>query len=354
MGTLCFVGEGKTALIMMKLVLLSLAALSAVQSSSELAKKIHRDITKYNNDVACWGRGNAINFRVAMMHAAEQCASSPSQDLLKPVNPFLAVLTPTNNPFQTLPAAANNPFQTIPAPVNNPFQTLPASSSPIQTLPQNTRQGFNFQNWNKLWSTVFVQPSTRGKRAASTNGLLETDEEDFQEFLEDFTDFKQDMTTKMSNLTCVLSKLKMLDSNLQVNLKAYTHDFWNEVDLSQTLAGSDPVWRNMMTAAYQDCYSIAQSWPQETLNKNPITKVFGRHMVFFKCAKKVEAKCCMEAQADEWLSALYGEDPTVNYAQYGLPSNKYKRAALAIKVMTEAATDEEEFVGDFFYSESHM
>merc|ERR1712106_1302007 len=334
MGTLCFVGEGKTALIMMKLVLLSLAALSAVQSSSELAKKIHRDITKYNNDVACWGRGNAINLRVAMMHAAEQCASSPSQDLLKPVNPFLAVLTPTNNPFQTLPAAANNPFQ-----------TLPASSSPIQTLPQNTRQGFNVQNWNKLWSTVFVQPSTRGKRAASTNGLLETDkphsslsnlsslsslsskraastnglletdEEDFQEFLEDFTDFKQDMTTKMSNLTCVLSKLKMLDSNLQVNLKAYTHDFWNEVDLSQTLAGSDPVWRNMMTAAYQDCYSIAQSWPQETLNKNPITKVFGRHMVFFKCAKKVEAKCCMEAQADEWLSALYGEDPTVNYAQ---------------------------------------
>jgi len=279
------VGDGKTALIMMKLVLLSLAALSAVQSSSELAKKIHRDITKYNNDVACWGRGNAINFRVAMMHAVEQCSSSPSQDLLKPVNPFLAVLTPTNNPFQTLPAAANNPFQTIPAPVNNPFQTLPASSSPIQTLPQNTRQGFNVQNWNKLWSTVFVQPSTRGKRAASTNGLLETDEEDFQEFLEDFTDFKQDMTTKMSNLTCVLSKLKMLDSNLQVNLKAYTHDFWNEVDLSQTLAGSDPVWRNMMTAAYQDCYSIAQSWPQETLNKNPITKVFGRHMVFFKCAK---------------------------------------------------------------------
>merc|ERR1711892_1066160 len=213
MGTLCFVGEGKTALIMMKLVLLALAALSAVQSSSELAKKIHRDITKYNNDVACWGRGNAINFRVAMMHATEQCASSPSQDLLKPVNPFLAVLTPTNNPFQTLPAAANNPFQ-----------TLPVSSSPIQTLPQNTRQGFNVQNWNKLWSTVFVQPSTRGKRAASTNGLLETDEEDFQEFLEDFTDFKQDMTTKMSNLTCVLSKLKMLDSNLQVNLKAYTHD----------------------------------------------------------------------------------------------------------------------------------
>lgn len=326
---------------MMKLVLLSLVSLVAVQSSSELAKKIHRDITKYNSDVACWGKQNAITFRIGLMHAAEQCSNSPSQNLLKPVNPFLAVLTPTNNPFQTIPAPASNPFQTLPA-TSNPFQTLPA------------KQGFNAQNWNKLWSTVFTQPSSRGKRDTSTNGLLETDEEDFQEFLEDFAEYKEDMTTKMSNLTCVLSKMKMLDSNLQVNIKAYTHDFWNEMDLSQTLAGSDPVWRNMVISGYQDCYSVAQSWPQETLDRNPITKVFGRHMVFFKCAKKTEAKCCMEAQADEWLSSLYGEDPSVDYTQYGLPSNRYERAALAVKVMAEAASDEEEFVGDFFYSNNHM
>ena len=270
---------------MMKLVLLSLVCLSAVQSSSDLAKKIHRDITKYNNDVACWGKQNAIKFRIGMMHAAEQCSSSPSQNLLKPVNPFLAIQTPTNNPFQTLPAHSHNPFQTIPAPASNPFQTLPAASNPFQTLPQPARQGFNAQNWNNLWSTVFVQPSSREKRDTSTNGLLETDEEDFQEFLEDFAEYKEDMTTKLSNLTCVLSKMKMLDSNLQVNIKAYTHDSWNEIDLSQTLAGSDPVWRNMMISGYKDCYSVAQNWPQETLDKNPITKVFGRHMVFFKCAK---------------------------------------------------------------------
>jgi len=62
----------------------------------------------------------------------------------------------------------------------------------------------------------------------------------------------------------------------------------------------------------------------------------------------------MEAQADDWLSTMYGEDPTFNYPQYGLPANKYERATLAVKVLTEAASDEEEFVGDFFYSESHM
>ena len=62
----------------------------------------------------------------------------------------------------------------------------------------------------------------------------------------------------------------------------------------------------------------------------------------------------MEAEAGEWLTSLYGEDPSVNYAQYGLPSNKYERAALAVKVMAEAATDQEEFVGDFFYNNNHM
>jgi len=323
----------------MKLVLLSLAFLSDAIGSSDLARKIHRDITKYNNDVACWGKKNTINFNVALMGATEECYNSPSRNLLKPVNPFLSILTPTNNPFQTLPA-----------PVNKPFQTLPASTQRFQA--QN--QVFNLQKWNSLWSTVFEQPSTRGKRAAKSQGLLDADEEDFQEFLEDFKNFKEDMTTKMSNLTCVLSKMEMLDSNLQVNMQGYSQDMWKEMDLSETLAASDPEWRNMLVTRYKDCYSIAQNWPQETLDNNPITKVFGRHMVFFKCARKVEDKSCMEAQANDWLETMYGKDPSFNYAQFGLPTNKYERAAVAIKVMTAAASDEEEFVGDFFYGKNHM
>merc|ERR1711892_758526 len=156
MGTLYLLGEGytpHTAPKMMKLVLLSLACLSAVHSSPELAKKIRRDINKWNADVACWGRENALKFHVGLMQAAEHCSSAPHHNLLKPANPFLALLTPTNNPFQTIPAPANNPFQTLPAPSNNPFQTLP---SPV-------KQGFNAQSWNKLWSSVFVQPSSRSK-----------------------------------------------------------------------------------------------------------------------------------------------------------------------------------------------
>merc|ERR1712184_114846 len=105
---------------------------------------------------------------------------------------------------------------------------------------------------------------------------------DFAEFLEDFDEFKDHVASKMSTLTCVLVKMNMLDSNFQVNLKGYTDDFWNQIDLSQTLAGQDPTWRQMVTDGYKDCYDIARSFPQSALNKNPIMKVF------FKCTRKVE------------------------------------------------------------------
>merc|ERR1712083_193838 len=77
-GDSLFCGRGENTSTMMKLVLLSVACLVGVQCFSKLAKKIHRDITKFNNDAACWGKGNAIKFRVALINAAEQCSSSPS------------------------------------------------------------------------------------------------------------------------------------------------------------------------------------------------------------------------------------------------------------------------------------
>ena len=157
-----------------------------------------------------------------------------------------------NNPFQSLPA---------PAPSKNPFKS----------------SNLNLGAWNQLWNS-------RNKRQA-TEGLLQPTEEDFKEFLMDFEDFKGDVASKMGNLTCVLKKMNALDDNLQINMKEYTGDFWNKIDLSQTMAGEDPEWRNMLVTSYKDCYDIARSWPQSTLNRNPLMKVFGRHMVFFKCAR---------------------------------------------------------------------
>lgn len=337
----------------MKLLVLTVA-LAAAAAGSDVTKKILRDITKFNNDAACWGIENRMQYALAQMKATEECSESDHHNLLKPANPFLALLQPVNNPFQTLPGNTNN-FQTLPSRPNSPAgNTLNnllrgSSSSPTNFGGQQaTKPQFNVDNWNRMWSQVF----SRQKRQAS-NGLLEPTEEDFQEFLEDFQDFKEDMATKLSNLTCVLSKLKQLDSNLQVNLAAFT-GLWSQIDLSKTLAGQDPVWRNMMNTGYTDCYDLAKAWPQDTLNRNPVTKVFGRHMVFFKCAKKVEMKGCARAQANAWLTALYGDDPSFDWSQYGMPSNRYERAEIAMKVLYESASPAENFVGDFFNSEPHM
>jgi hypothetical protein len=286
---------------MLRIVLLSLACAATV-SARDSAKYIKQSIDVYNADVACWGQENALRFHVGIQQAVEQCANFGKPSI------------------STKPA--------------NPWQTVPAAN------------GLNRGNVANFWANSIF--NNRQKREA-TDGLLETDEEDFQEFLDDFSDFKSDIGTRMGNLTCVMTRMEMLDSALQVNLPMYTGGFWDKIDLSKTLAGSDPVWRQMMTSGYTDCYSIAQTFPKEALEKNPVTKVFGRHMIFFKCAAKVEKKCCYEAQMHDWVKTLYGDDESFNWGQYGLPTNKYERAALAIKVMTETASEEEEFVGDFFY-----
>merc|ERR1712198_648665 len=102
-------------------------------------------------------------------------------------------------------------------------------------------------------------------------------------------------------------------------------------------------WREMLEDSYKDCYDIARSFPQSALNRNPITKVFGRHMVFFKCAKKAEVKSCGMACANDMLSTLYGTNDQFNWSQYGLPQNKYERAAKTLMVMYGTASKEEHF-----------
>merc|ERR1712223_908052 len=162
------------------------------------------------------------------------------------------------------------------------------------------------------------------------------------------------VASKTSNPTCVLSKMNMLDADYQVNLKMFTEDFWKDIDMSQTLAAQDPVWRQMLVDGYNDCYDIARSFPQSALNKNPIMKVFGRRMVFFKCTKKVDAHGCGMAQAAHMLETLYGSTDNFDWSSYGLPNNKYERAAMSMKVMYGTSSPEEAFVHNFFYADPMM
>ena len=128
----------------------------------------------------------------------------------------------------------------------------------------------------------------RNKRSAeSSTGILQPDEDDFMEFLDDVDDFKEGMATKLGNLTCVMTEMKMLTPELKVNIEEYTKDMEEEeeIDLNETPIIADPEWRKRLTTGYQDCYDIAESIPSQALSKSPLSRVFGRQMIFFKCAK---------------------------------------------------------------------
>merc|ERR1712001_82132 len=179
---------------MRSLVALTLV-LAVAAGDMMMKKKIYRDMMTMNSQAMCWGQGNMMYYKMAMMQATEECMGGHTTNT-KPTSPF-AQLNRPQNPFQTLPSAiqAKNPFS------GDSFNKKPTV------------------NPDSLKSILFSNFDSRKKRQA--DGLIEVTEEDFAEFLGDFADFKDDVASKMSNLTCVLSKLDMLDADYQVNLKAY-------------------------------------------------------------------------------------------------------------------------------------
>merc|ERR1711872_771112 len=51
--------------------------------------------------------------------------------------------------------------------------------------------------------------------------------------------------------------------------------------------------------------------------------------------------------------SVAGQDPEYDPAEHGLPKDKYDAAAVSIMVLNNAATPEEEFVGEFFWGMEH-
>ena len=84
--------------------------LAAATGSMMMKKKIHHDMMMMNSQAMCWGHGNMMYYKMAMMKAMEECHDGHTSNI-KPVSPF-AQLNKPKNPFQTLPAniQAKNPF----------------------------------------------------------------------------------------------------------------------------------------------------------------------------------------------------------------------------------------------------
>ena len=203
-------------------------------------QEIQMDMEKFNNDAMCWGVENMMYYRLAQYQAMEECSK---------YGQFSTLPAPANNPFTTLPGDAKNPWMNVPQPVDS-------RRNPLAKL-FNRNSNSNSDKWANLWSDFL---NGRSKRQAEEGGLLEIDEAaELEKFLADYDEFKEDIGSMIGNLTCVMTKLDMLDSALQVNLKLWTTDVWQQLDLKKTLAGEDPEWRQKMIGGYTDCYQVSPS-----------------------------------------------------------------------------------------------
>jgi len=288
--------------------LLLLAVVVCVKSSNDIMREIRKNVNKYNFEKECWGKDNMDKFYLAQIATAKKCFQ----------------MEPTIDVLSRLQPQRTNPFSPLQKPFDNPFQKL--ISGDISEV-------------KSLW---------RNKRAAAPEGYLQSDEDDVLEFLEDFRAFGHNLASSISNLTCVLQDMKMLDTEGNIILDTFVNFADDEEYEAQTEATKDPVFVEMIKSGYKDCYKISQNWPQQSLERNPLYKFFGRNMIFLKCAQKHSSKCCLQAQMKQWLE-LYGQDPNEDLTQYGLPDNRYEAAAISTMVHYHSASQEEKFVGEFFW-----
>jgi len=297
-------------------VVLVFTCLAAARADFGSYDKVRRTIDDYNFFSKCWGEKNMDLYLKKMIEAGEKCMKQEN-----PLSTLASLAPPQTNPFSPLP-------------VKNPLRKLIQSGGDISQLPS-------------LWRT---------KRQAS-NGLLSPDEEDIFKFIYKFKDFKSDMVSKMGNLSCVLKEMKMLTPEGDINIELYTSSVTTpEEGVDYDVEGSalsDPEFRQKISDSYNDCYKLSESWPESSLDKSPITKIFGRHLVFFKCARKAETHLCGKAQILQWLEKLYGpltpEEQAERIEKLRLPEDKYDAAAISLAVMINAASVEEKFVNDFFW-----
>jgi len=296
----------------MKTFLCFLAFVACVKSQENVLKEVRTNVDSYLFKSECWGRENMDKFYIGLLKASEKCMQ------MEPTIDIASRLRPTTG---------DNPFSQLDKPFDNPFQKLIGGDlNDIESLWRNRRQ------------------------VGAEGGLVGGDEDDLAEFLVNFWEFGQNVVTSTGNLTCVMQEFKYLDAEGKIILDTFLNAFESEgYDPSKTTFAEDPVFVEKMKTGYKDCYQMSQNWPQQALNRNSFSKVFGRNMIFFRCAKKLENRYCLEGIMKDWLEKLYGTDPNEDPTKYGFPEDPYEASALSMMVLYHSASPEEKFVGDFFW-----
>merc|ERR1712004_593058 len=226
-------------------------------------------------------------------------------------------------------------------------QAAPAPRAMPQKMVMKPVHSYHVPTYSIVSPYQFTRYHHLGKRA--------TPEEETAEFLNDWVDFQGDLEHKIGNLTCVFDKMGLHTASGDVNLKFFTTDFWNNINLGSTLAGSDPAWRSMLTTKWTDCYNKAQAIPTETLTRMSFMKSMpqlARNMEFWMCAMEAKTDACSAALQHSMLEDMYGKDDgSINWTEYGLPADKYELASVATMVLINSKSDMEKFICSFFESD---
>merc|ERR1712214_79491 len=114
---------------------------------------------------------------------------------------------------------------------------------------------------------------------------------------EDLMEFRGVTMNLVNNFTCVMKELSFLTADGEINSEIFAYSeelqYADQVHFtSGDRAGSDPIFMKKLTTDIGDCAALSKSFPQQTLDRNPFMKKYGRMAIYFKCIKDVERNLC--------------------------------------------------------------
>lgn len=316
----------------MQIFTLLLLALAVGFASADFEKDINKGIKKVGTHhflAGCWGDKNMLQFYLTLRESMEKCNA----------------LRPTFDIDLGFGGGEANNFALINRPV-----TLPAPLSAGQTVPKVALGQSPNIPWKAVAAFALKQLQQGGAGSESSffnrkkRALLSPTAEDMAEFMVDLGEYKMALKDTISNLTCVLARMRVLDSNLNINIDFLTRDMWSMLE-----EPVDEDFKAEYVKGMSACHAMAQSLPQAVLDQHPITKVFGRNLFYFKCAKKMEKKTCLFKTMYEWLEVWYGPITPAQLEEFGLPENKGEAAAITFKVLESVKSDAEKEIMKFFF-----
>ena len=261
--------------------------------------------------------GGSLNEAAAAIHSAQQ---NPDTAHLFPYNPIMDLIAKT---AEAEAAAHSNDGQIIQA------------------------------DWGgSTWNQVGGGEAGLRRKKRSGNAVEEANR---RRLMADYTDFRWSMATKLGNLSCVMSQMQMLDEAGNINLDHFMMvegRVWGGGSDPKS-AASDPLFVTKLKEGFLDCYNVAQAWPQAALDRNPLYQKYGRHMIFFNCATKVEEQMCTKYLARQWLEQLYGrlDEELLGVLGPEVAADPYEAAAMVMRLKYETASPEEELVDKFFWGQ---